>query len=195
MARAAPETTFATLIALMVVVLALVSFPLLEGVGVASTTQAAGVRASSANSTECAPPSGNTGNSTHVITGTGWPDCDCALVASNSNGMLYVSTNGSVGDDICLAASLYGSDQVAFAITTLSGSVVFQTGFCVSSGGLGTSSSTGISCESDWNTAAPGESGGVVKFATAPITPGTYKLAALAGPGSPAVLEANFTLG
>ena len=109
--------------------------------------------------------------------------------------MLYVSTDATVGDLVCLAASLNGSDTVAFTITNSTGSVVLQSLGCVSSGGLGASPSTGDSCETDWDTAAPGESGGTITAGAGPVTPGTYTLVASDGQGSPAVLEANFTLG
>lgn len=151
----------------------------------------------SVSRSECAASPAPKGNSSFAVTETlnGWPSCDCALVASNSYAMLYVSTDATVGDLVCLAASLNGSDTVAFTITNSTGSVVLQTLGCVSTGGLGGSPSTGISCETDWDTAAPGESGGAVTVGAGAVTAGTYTLAATDGPGSPAVLEANFTLG
>jgi len=151
----------------------------------------------SVSRSECAAPPGPTGNSSFTVTQTAneWPSCDCALVASNSQGMLYVSTDAKVGDDVCLAASVNGSDTVGFTITNSTGNVVFQSIGCVSSGGIGASPPTGVSCETDWDTAAPGESGGVVTVGTGAITAGTYTLAATYGLGSPAVLQANFTLG
>lgn len=149
----------------------------------------------SVSSSECAPSPGHTGNSSYTVTETGWPGCDCALVASNSQGMLYVSTNAKVGDDVCLAASLYDSDTVAFTITNSTGSLVLQTAPCIALGAPGTPSPTGDSCETDWNTAAPGESGGVVTVGMGAVTAGNYSLAAGDGTGSASVLEANFTLG
>ena len=76
---------------------------------------------------------------------------------------------------------------VAFTITNSSGKVVFQGAHCVSSGGVG-ETLTGVSCEADWNTAAPEQTGGAV-------TAGTYTLVATDTTGSTVVLEANFTLG
>jgi len=152
----------------------------------------------SVTSSECTPIPGHAGDSTSTITAAagGWPGCDCALVASNTQGVLYVSTNANVGDDVWLAASLYDSGTVAFTIANSTGGVVLETAYCASSGGLGgVSSSTGISCRTDWNTAAPGESGGVAKVGAGAVTAGTYSVAATYTTGSPAVLEAKFTLG
>jgi hypothetical protein len=110
------------------------------------------------------------------------------LVASNSHGALYVSTNAIVGDQVYLQASLNDSDTVALTVTNSTGSVVFQTGICVGGAEFAVPPSTGVSCGADWDTAAPDPQGN-------PITPGTYTLAATDIQGSPIVLEANFTLG
>jgi hypothetical protein len=181
------------------VVAAIGVFSLTQSETTSSSSEGTHPAASTTSTTEattCAPSPGGSGNATVTITQTvgQWPGCDCALVASNSQGALYVSTNAKVGDDVCLAASLNGSDIAAFTITNSTGSVVLQTIGCVSSGGLGASPSNGISCETDWDTAAPTESGGAIAVGTGPVTTGTYTLAATEGQGSPAVLQANFTL-
>jgi hypothetical protein len=144
---------------------------------------------SPSTSSTCAASPGQTGNSSYTVTVTAnESSCYCALVASNSHGMLYVTTDAEVGDNVCLAAMLNDSDTVAFTITDSAGSVVFQTAGCVGGAQFAIPPSTGVGCGADWDTASPDPQGN-------PIAPGTYTLAATDVTGSPIVLEANFTLG
>lgn len=197
--RSAVERT-ATILAFMVAIAAVAAaysyFSYTNPGGPASVNSSTTVSLpSSITDSTCSVNPGEAGHATVTQTVGGWPGCGCMLVASNSDGTLYVTTNAVVGDNVCLAASLYYSDSVGFTITNSTGSVVLETAACVSSGGLDSSSSTGVSCESDWNTAAPGESGGVAKVGTGAVTAGIYTLAATGNTGSPVILEANFTLG
>jgi hypothetical protein len=130
--------------------------------------------------TTCAPSPGEVGNATVTITQTAqWPPCSCALVDSNSNGTLYVSTNAVVGDDVCIAASMSASPIVSFKVIGPTGGVFLSTAGCVNSAG------TPVSCAASWNTAQlyPGRG---------QVQPGDYELIAT---GDSQSLRANFTLG
>ena len=135
---------------------------------------------STAEATTCAPSPGESGNANVTITQTAgqWPPCSCALVDSNSNGTLYVSTNAVVGDDVCIAASMSASPIVSFKVLGPTGGVFLPGGGCVNSSG------TAVSCATSWNTAQlyPGGS---------EVQPGDYELIAT---GDSQSLRANFTL-
>jgi hypothetical protein len=173
-----------------VVAVALVAFAfILNGAAPTEVTSTqANTQASTASQSCPSIPSPRGKSITISAAGGTWPGCDCTLVASNSHGLLYVSTEANVGDLVCLAASLSDSDTVAFTITNSTGSVILQTPFCTHSGGApGRPPSTGISCRNSWDTAAPDAHGDAVKAET-------YHLVASDIQGSPGVLEANFTL-
>lgn len=126
------------------------------------------------------------GNITVTVTAGQFPPCGCALVDSNSNGSLYVSTNSKVGDIVCITAALNNSPQVYLSITNSAGGVVFS-GSCVASQLPGAPSPKGDTCAAYWDTSKPDLQGN-------PIEPGTYHLIASDYEGSPVVLETNFTL-
>jgi len=158
-------------------------------IGVLSLTQSEATSASSSEGTHsatstveattCAPPPGESGNATVTITQTAgqWPGCACALVDSNSNGTLYVSTNAVVGDDVCIAASMSKSTIVSFE-------VVGPAGVYLSMPGCVNSAFTAVSCATFWNTGQLYPGGGQVQ-------PGDYELIAT---GDLQSLRANFTL-
>jgi hypothetical protein len=158
-------------------------------IGVLSLTQSEATSASSSEGTHsatstveattCAPQRGAVGNATVTITYTAgqWPGCACALVDSNSNGTLYVSTNAVVGDDVCIAASMTKSTIVSFEVVGPAG-VYLSTPGCVNS------AFTAVSCATFWNTAQLYPGGGQVQ-------PGDYELIAT---GDLQSLRANFTL-
>ncbi len=129
--------------------------------------------------------------STTTITETAgqMPPQGCTLVASNSNGSLYVSTSAQVGENVCMTASLNYSSEVYLAILSAAGKAVFSPGACVATGGTGTATSTptGDTCTAYWNTAGPDVQGGAIQ-------PGTFLLVASDYDGAPPALEANFTL-
>jgi hypothetical protein len=173
-----------------VAVFAVMVVCVVAAIGVLSLTQSGATPASSsegthsatstAEATTCAPTPGQVGNATVTITQTAgqWSGCACALVDSNSNGTLYVSTNAVVGDDVCIAASMSASPIVSFEVVGPTGTV-FSTPGCVNSAG------TAVSCATSWNTAQlyPGGS---------QVQPGNYELIAT---GDSQSLRANFTLG
>jgi hypothetical protein len=158
-------------------------------IGVVSLTQSGATSASSSEGTHsatstveattCAPSPGEAGSATVTITQTAgqWPGCACALVDSNSNGTLYVSTNAVVGDDVCIAASMSKSTVVSFEVVGPTG-VFLSTPGCVNSAG------TAVSCSDFWDTAQPDPRGNQIQ-------PGDYELIAT---GDSQSLRANFTL-
>jgi len=168
----------AVLLAVLVVVAAAAYFSYTNPGGPASIISST----RSTSQSTCTSPPGKAGNATVAITETAgqWPPCSCALVDSNSNGTLYVSTNAVVGDDVCIAASMTESPIVSFE-------VIGPAGVYLSTPGCMNSAFTAVSCEADWDTAQPDPRGN-------PIQPGSYELIASDGEGSRAVLEANFTL-
>lgn len=171
-----------------VAVFAIVVVCVVAAIGVVSLTQSEATSASSSEThsatstveaTTCAPPPGESGNATVTITQTAgqWPGCACALVDSNANGTLYVSTNAVVGDDVCVAASMSKSTVVSFEVIGPTG-VFFSTPGCVNS------AFTAVSCEAYWDTAQT--------YGGNQIQPGDYELIAT---GDSQSLRANFTLG
>jgi len=144
-----------------------------------TSTSSSGGTKSTIEATTCTPSPGEAGNATATITETAqWPPCSCALVDSNSNGTLYVSTNAVVGDDVCIAASMSASPIVSFKVIGPTGGVFLLTPGCVNSAG------TAVSCAASWNTAQLYPGGGQVH-------PGDYELIAT---GDSQSLRANFTL-
>jgi hypothetical protein len=124
--------------------------------------------------------------STVTLTAGQFPPSGCALVASNSNGSLYASTDAEVGDSVCVAASLNNSSEVYLGIMNSTGGVVFS-GSCVATASPGAPSPKGDTCTAYWNTASTSPQG-------KSIQPGVYLLVARDYEGVAAALEANFTL-
>lgn len=178
-----PKRGLGAQIAVFVVIVVCV----VAAIGVVSLTQPEATSTSSsethsatstAEATTCAPSAGESGNATVTITRTAgqWPGCACALVDSNANGTLYVSTNAAVGDDVCIAASMSKSTVVSFEVIGPTG-VFFSTPGCVNS------AFTAVSCEAYWDTAQT--------YGGNQIQPGDYELIAT---GDSQSLRANFTL-
>ena len=120
----------------------------------------------------------------NVLEGTGisWPPCGCVLVNSTSVGALYLQPDPSVGDYICVAAAMNGTQTVGLTVLNSSGAAVFS-GVCVATGGISGSAVAGDSCVALWDTTKPDSAGDTV-------TPGNYELVAT-GNGD---ITANFTL-
>ena len=168
---------FAVIVVCVVAAIGVVSLTQSEAT---STSSNGGIHsATSTEATTCAPPHGESGNATVTITQTAgqWPGCACALVDSNSNGTLYVSTNAVVGDYVCIAASMSKSTIVSFE-------VIGPTGVFLSTPGCVNSAFTAVSCEAGWDTAKPDPRGNQIQ-------PGVYELIAT---GDSQSLRANFTL-
>ncbi len=174
-------------LAVVVIVLAAGYFVLMQR---AAQTGGTWVGTSQTNSSEsraassCNIPPGGTKNVT--ITAQ-FPPCDCALVQSNSNGSLFVSTNARVGDNVCLTASLNNSATVYLAVENSAGKLVYSPGMCAATGRPGAPPPTGDTCTAYWDTTRPDTQGN-------PIGPGTYHLIASSYEGAPISLQANFTL-
>ena len=141
-----------------------------------STTQFSSV--SSTTESTC-----TAGATVTVAVGSSAPPCGCALLDSNSNGTLYVSPNPTVGDNVCIQATVRGSAEVFLTVTNSTGSLVFSDQ-CAATEGAGPSS--GDTCLSLWNTANPDPQGNAIE-------PGTYHLAA-SGASSTVELQGDFTL-
>ena len=173
---------FSVIVVCVVAAIGVVSLTQPEATSTSSSegTSPARSTTSTVEATTCAPSPGEAGNASVTITQTvgQWPPCACALVDSNSNGTLYVSTNAVVGDDVCIAASMSASPIVSFKVIGPTGGVFLPTGGCVNSAG------TAVSCAASWNTAQlyPGGS---------QVQPGDYELIAT---GDLQSLRANFTL-
>lgn len=171
---------FTVLVVCVVAAIGVVSLTQSEEISTASSNEGTLATTSTAEATTCAPSPGESGNANVTITQTAgqWPPCSCALVDSNSNGTLYVSTNAVVGDDVCIAASMSASPIVSFKVLGPTGGVFLPGGGCVNSSG------TAVSCATSWNTAQlyPGGS---------QVQPGDYELIAT---GDSQSLRANFTL-
>jgi hypothetical protein len=173
----------AVIVVPIVIVVAVAGFLAIEG-STPRTTVACipeqGCNDVTTSQSTCAPSPGEVGNATVTITETAgqWPPCSCALVDSNSNGTLYVSTNAFVGDDVCIAASMSASPTVSFEFIGPAG-VFLSTPGCINS------AFTAVSCEASWDTAQPDPRGNQIQ-------PGVYELVAT---GESQSLRANFLLG
>jgi len=172
---------FAVIVVFVVAAIGVVSLTQSEATSTASSnegTHPATSTTSTAEAATCAPSPGEAGNAAVTITQTAqWPPCACALVDSNSNGTLYVSTNAVVGDDVCVAASMSASPTVFFK-------VIGPTGVFLPTVGCVNSAFTAVSCETFWDTAHPDPRGNQIQ-------PGDYELIAT---GDSQSLRANFTL-
>jgi hypothetical protein len=177
----AQVAVFAVIAVCVVAAIGVVLLTQSEATSTASSNEGTHSATSTAEATTCAPSPGKAGNATVTITQTAgqWPGCSCALVDSNSNGTLYVSTNAVVGDDVCIAASMSVSPIVSFKVVGPTGGVFLLTPGCVNSAGRA------VSCAASWNTAQLSPGGSQVQ-------PGVYELIAIGGLQS---LRANFTLG
>jgi hypothetical protein len=114
--------------------------------------------------------------------GISWPPCGCVLVNSTSIGALYLQPDPSVGDYVCLAAAMNGTQTAGLTVLNSNGTAVFS-GQCVATGGISGSAVAGDSCVALWDTTKPDSAGDA-------ITPGNYELLAT-GNGD---ITANFTL-
>jgi hypothetical protein len=120
----------------------------------------------------------------NIVEGMGisWPPCGCVLVNSTSIGALYLQPDPSVGDYVCLAAAMNGTQPVSLTVLNSNGTAVFSE-HCVATGGISGSAVAGDSCVALWNTTKPDSDG-------KGVTPGNYELVAT-GNGD---ITANFTL-